>query len=83
MLYYTNGETINVIVTNDMPVGIPEHIWKNCDGSYTMRLNAKYDQETLQRAFRHAISHIEREDFYKKGSDVSAIEYEAHGLGKE
>ena len=43
------GETVNVIMADDMPIGMPEHIWKNADDSYTLKLNAKYDRETLHR----------------------------------
>lgn len=78
MLYYVNGETVNIVVADDMPYGLPEHIWINHDGSYTIRLNAKYNYETLQYALSHAIEHIKRGDFFKKGYDVNQIEYEAH-----
>lgn len=72
------GETVNVIMADDMPIGMPEHIWKNADDSYTLKLNAKYDQETLQTAFEHAADHIRNGDYDK--SDVQQIEMEAHGL---
>lgn len=78
MLYYIHGETINVIVASDMPIGMCEHIWRNHDGSYTVKLNAKYDSFTLRHAFSHAIKHIERDDFSKHDISATEIEMEAH-----
>ena len=74
------GNTINVIIAEDMPIGMPEHIWKNSDDSFTLKLNAKYDQETLRAAFRHALKHIRNDDWQK--SDVQQIEAQAHGLSE-
>ena len=72
------GDTVNVIMADDMPIGMHEHVWKNADDSYTVKLNAKYDQQTLQDAFEHAVKHIRNNDWEK--DDVQLIEAEAHGL---
>lgn len=72
------GNPINVIMSNDMPIGTPELIRHNEDDSYTVMLNAKYDHETLEKGFKHAIDHIHRNDWEKE--DVQIIEAQAHGL---
>lgn len=78
MINIINGEVVNVIVSEDMPVGMPEHIWLNHDGSYTMKLNATYNHETLQESFLHALGHIAEDDFFKEQT-ADEIEAEAHG----
>ena len=78
MINIINGEVVNVIVSEDMPVGMPEHVWENHDGSYTMKLNAVYNHETLQESFLHAVGHIAEDDFHKEQS-ADEIEAEAHG----
>ena len=77
MISIINGETVNVVVADDMPVGMPEHIWLNHDGSYTMKLNATYNHETLQESFLHAVGHIAEDDFHKEQT-ADEIEAEAH-----
>ena len=77
MIYNVNGETVNVVVAEDMPVGMPEHIWLNHDGSYTLKLNASYNHETLQESFLHAIGHVVEDDHHKETS-ANEIEAEAH-----
>ena len=80
MIYYIHGEVVNVVVSGDMPIGMPEHVWKNPDGSYTVKLNAMYDDDTMRYALDHAFRHILRDDFAKTDTDVDLIEYEAHYL---
>ena len=55
---------------------VSEAVTANDDGSYTILLNAKMSHERLQKAYLHALGHIEHNDFEK--SDVQEIEYEAH-----
>ena len=50
------------------------------DGSYTIFINAALNYESQQAALKHAMSHIENDDFYKE--DVQEIEYLAHTTTK-
>lgn len=59
----------------DMPTTAAEMIMP-CTGGYTIYLNAKLSQEERVRAYRHALKHVERNDWDK--TDVQQIEYEAH-----
>ena len=72
------GHDVNVVLLDNMPLDVREHVWKNNDDSFTLALNAKYDSETLKKSFEHAVSHIKNGDFEKE--DVEQIELEAHGL---
>ncbi len=38
----------------------------NEDGSYTIFINAALNYESQQAALKHAMSHIENDDFYKE-----------------
>ena len=78
MICEIGGDVVNVIMADDMPIGMQEHIYKNNDDSYTIKLNAKYDQETLQNAFEHAVKHLRDDDWEK--DNVQRIEADAHGL---
>lgn len=78
MVVEVNGYPVNVIMSNDMPYGMPEHIIDNQDGSYTVFLNARLNYETQQKGFQHAVDHVMRKDYDKK--DVQQIEMSAHGL---
>ena len=68
-------EDLNVQLI-DMDVMIPEQVVKNSDGSYTVFLNARLSHDRLIEAYRHALAHIDNEDFRKE--DVQVIELEAH-----
>ena len=78
MVVEVNGYPVNVIMSNDMPYGMPEHIIDNQDGSYTVFLNARLNYETQREGFRHAIDHVMNKDYDKE--DVQQIEMSAHGL---
>lgn len=78
MVVEVNGYPVNVIMSNDMPYGMPEHIIDNQDGSFTIFLNAKLNYETQREGFQHAVDHIMGKDYDKK--DVQQIEMSAHGL---
>lgn len=67
--------SINVILI-DMDTYIKEQIIKNADDSYTIFLNAKMNVEQQKRSYKHALYHIENDDFNR--NDVNAIENNAH-----
>ena len=59
----------------DMPTTAAEMIMP-CTGGYTIYLNAKLTQEERVKAYRHALRHVERNDWEKE--DVQQIESETH-----
>lgn len=59
----------------DLPLTVAEMVTP-CTGGYTIYLNAKLTQEDRIKAYRHALRHVERNDWDK--TDVQEIEYEAH-----
>lgn len=67
---------VNIIVTDFQNTKNREMVTENQDGSYTIFINAKFSHETQLEAYRHAMKHIENEDFEK--SDVQIIETIAH-----
>lgn len=71
---------VNIILM-DFPKGKGhEMVVPNEDGSYTIFINAALNYESQQAALKHAMSHIENDDFYKE--DVQEIEYQAHATTK-
>lgn len=70
-------DNINIIFM-DMEIGITEQVVHNFDDSYTVFLNTRYSHATLQKAFDHALEHINNGDFEKV--DAQLIEAQAHGL---
>ena len=62
----------------DLPSGVNEMVTPCGDGNYTVYLSAKLSSIGQQRAYEHALHHIQNHDFQK--ADVQQIESEAHGL---
>lgn len=67
---------INVVVIDFPNTKVREAVTPNPDGSYTVFLNAKITCEAQRAAYKHALRHIEGNDFEK--DDVERIECEAH-----
>lgn len=65
---------INVIV--DVPIHQKECVTKNEDDSYTIFINPALCYEEQQKAYAHAMWHINHEDFDKE--DVQTVEQIAH-----
>lgn len=59
----------------DMPTSATEMVMPCC-GGYTIYLNARKSIDERVKAYRHALKHIENNDFEK--ADVQEIESEAH-----
>ncbi len=55
---------------------VRESVVRNEDDSYTIFIEASLSFTERQKAFRHAMEHILRDDFEKE--DVDNIEYYAH-----
>lgn len=59
----------------NLPDGINEFVVP-CDQGYTVYIDARLDSFQFQRAYIHAVKHIENGDFEK--TDVQQIEHDAH-----
>lgn len=64
------------VIKLDMPTKTKEAVTENEDGSYTIFINAKLNQERQRTAYIHAMRHILGNDFQK--DDVQSIEYWTH-----
>ena len=53
----------------DMDVLVGEQVVKNNDDSYTIFLNARLSRERQLECYRHALLHINNEDFEKENAD--------------
>ena len=59
---------------------VKETITCNDDGSYTIFLNTRFNNEQLLNAYIHALNHILRLDFECRISSVDEIESNTHEL---
>lgn len=64
------------LVYVDFPVRGREIVTRNEDGSYTALINSRMSADAQRDAIRHALWHIENDDFDK--ICVQEIEEEAH-----
>ncbi|WP_186424129.1 hypothetical protein [Lacrimispora celerecrescens] len=53
----------------DMDSGIEEQVVSNSDGSFTIIINSRLNQERQMLAYQHALLHIANDDFSKKDAD--------------
>lgn len=53
----------------DMETEIEEQVICNTDGSFTIIINSRLNQERQMLAYQHALLHIVNDDFYKKEAD--------------
>ena len=63
------------IYTVSLPPMVSEMVVPCLDG-YTVYLDSDLDDEERMKAYRHALGHIERDDWSR--TDVGQIEKEAH-----
>lgn len=78
------NENINVRYVDWLADSISEMVTKCCESEgeyYTICLNAKHSKEKLEKAYNHALSHIEHGDL-EKNCDVNLLEAERHGKEK-
>ena len=59
-----------------LPKGISEMVMPCADGGYTVYINSRLSQHGKNKAFLHALRHIENNDWEK--TDVQEIEKIAH-----
>lgn len=71
---------VNVYLLN-FPNSGKEMVVKNEDDTYTILINARLSHDAQLRAYKHALSHIENNDFEKQ--DVQKIEAIAHEISKQ
>ena len=67
------------VYTVDLPRDVDEMVTP-CFGGYTVYLSSRLDEAQRLKAYKHALHHIENNDFER--TDVQRIEAEAHGLVK-
>lgn len=60
----------------DLPAGVNEMVTPCEDNDYTIYINGRLCDHKRREAYRHALTHIERDDFEK--TDVQQIEADAH-----
>jgi hypothetical protein len=53
----------------DMDSKIEEQVISNSDGSFTIMINSRLNQERQMLAYQHALIHIANDDFNKKNAD--------------
>ena len=71
---------MNNIHVHLIPIRNPkfrEAVTVNEDGSYSIFINQNMASNQIEKAYYHALYHIQNNDFEK--DDVQVIEYEAHG----
>lgn len=61
----------------DMDVLVGEQVIKNNDDSYTILLNARLSHERQLECYKHALLHINNDDFENDNADE--IEFKTHG----
>lgn len=64
-------------VLYDLPLGVREMVCESDDGSTVVLLNSRYNRETNQASYLHALAHVENRDL-DKDLDVGQIEKERH-----
>ena len=67
---------VNVIIIH-LGKGVREMVFENEDGGHTVFIDDQLAPEAMRAAYRHAMRHIEKDDFGKHG-DVNEIERAAH-----
>lgn len=60
-------------VLYDLPLGVREMVCESDDGSTVVLLNSRYNRETNQASYLHALSHVRNGDLDKE-LDVGQVE---------
>ena len=76
LLYWVMKLDINTRLI-DMDVLVGEQVIKNNDDSYTILLNARLSHERQLECYKHALLHINNDDFENDNADE--IECKTHG----
>ena len=70
---------VNIQILN-FPGPGNEMVFPNEDGSFTIMINARLSYEDQVKAYKHAMRHIQEDDFQKR--DVQQIEACAHEMAQ-
>lgn len=73
---------INVQLVDLKTTAIDEIVRHNEDDSYTILLNRRQATNRLRTAYKHALWHIQNDDFQNKTGDIQEIEATAHDMEK-
>ena len=73
---------LNVQLVDLKTTAVDELVRRNEDGSYTILLNRRQATNRLQTAYKHALWHIQNNDFDNKDGDIQEIEFMAHDMEK-
>lgn len=73
---------INVLLIDLKTTAVDELVRHNEDGSYTILLNRRQATNRLRTAYKHALWHIQNDDFQNKTGDIQTIESTAHDMEK-
>ena len=79
----SRGEVMNMYINLQLMNLGPVHevVVENEDGGHTVFIDERLSQEARVKAYRHAMKHIEEDDFARNG-DVNEIEYARHTEGR-
>ena len=64
----------------DLPPGVKGLVTPNTDGTYSVYLNARYDEVTQRQTLEHELRHIAQDHFARDGEELHTLEAEAEGL---
>ena len=71
---------INVQLVDLKTTAVDELVRHNEDDSYTILLNRRQATNRLRTAYKHALWHIQNNDFDNKDGDIQEIETVAHEM---
>ena len=64
----------------DLPHGVKGVVTPNSDGTFSIFLNARYDDATQRRTLEHELRHIASDHFSRADEALKTLEAEAEGL---
>lgn len=77
-------DDVYVYLRDDLPPQVREIVSPNPDGTYTILIDSRLNDDMRLSAFNHALNHIDNGDFdVDNVATVDAIELRAHGIPGE
>ena len=71
---------LNVKLVDFKTSAVDELVRHNEDDSYTILMNSRQASNRLEKAYRHAMWHIQNPDFDNKYGNINEIEAMAHEM---
>lgn len=68
-----------VVAYMPLPLEVHEAVTPNADGTHTVIINDQITEEQARKAYRHALHHIEADDF-GSGASAQMLEKRAEGV---